>query len=210
LTRYEGENLNTETHDALKKAVKNAARSTADEWPGIVEADDIEQEIWLRLLESPNSAEKLVSMNDRDRRVSLNKIGRQLAIEERSSYELFSAQVHYSTDDVREILEAGGLVGEGFTSQDERMDFEIAVHELRETTPHFVECLWEHYEMGELDMKSSTNRGRVMRAVNRLTDFINSTTRIRNENYEGPGARTAISNEEARYITENAWEAPVV
>lgn len=198
--------MNKETYDILSKPVRNAARTTAEEWPGVVEADDMEQDIWVRLLESPGSAEKLADMNDRDRKVSLNKIGRQIAAEQRSSYELFSAQVHYSTDDVREMLEAGALVGEGFMSDDERIDFEVAAHELKESTPHFIESLWDHYELGELDMKSSTNRGRIMRAVNRLTDYINSTTKIRNDDYEGPGSRKAVSNATAQILSSVSYQ----
>lgn len=204
--------MNDETYNKLAKAVHYAARATQDEWPGVVEADDVEQDIWVRLLESPGSAERLADMNDRDRKVSLNKIGRQLAIEERSSYEWFSAQVHYSTDDVREMLEAGALVNEGFNGEDERMDFGEAVISLREANPIFVSALWDRYEETEetrtFDLDSSTNRDRIARAVRKLTNYMNGSQKTRNENYTGPGSRKAISNDDARYITDNVWEVP--
>lgn len=202
--------MNNETYEALKKAVKNAARFTADEWPGIVEADDVEQDIWLRLLESPGSAAKLVDMNDRDRKVSLNKIGRQLAVEERSSYELFASQIHYSTDEVREILEAGALVGEGFNSEDERIDFDYAIELLRENTPQYVEYLWDYHE-GDVASENQVNAWkRASRAVRKLSDYMNTYTRDRRDNHVGPGSRTAISTDEARYIIDNVWEVPSV
>lgn len=200
--------MNDETYNQLAKAVHYAARATQDEWPGVVEADDVEQDIWVRLLESPGSAERLADMNDRDRKVSLNKIGRQLAIEERSSYEWFSAQVHYSTDDVREMLEAGALVNEGFNGSDERMDFEAAITEVRESNPQYIESLWEHYEMGTYDTDTGGARRRLGTAVRKLTNHMNGSQKTRNENYIGPGSRKAISNEDARYITDNVWEVP--
>lgn len=204
--------MNDETYNQLAKAVHYAARATQDEWPGIVEADDVEQDIWVRLLESPGSAERLADMNDRDRKVSLNKIGRQLAIEERSSHEWFSGQVHYSTDDVREMLEAGALVNEGFMGDDDRLDFGEGVISLREANPNFVSALWDRYEETEetriFDLDSSTNRDRIARAVRKLTNFMNGSQKARNENHTGPGSRKAISNADARHITDNVWEVP--
>ncbi|WP_190822026.1 hypothetical protein [Saccharopolyspora pogona] len=200
--------MDNEIHETLKKAVKTAAIVTADEWSGVIESVDVEQELWLKLLESPNSASKLAEMNEAARKKSLLRMGKQIAAVESSSYELFSDQVHYSTDEVREMLEAGALVGEGFNSDDERIDFEIAIEVVRDGNPQYIEYLWGYYELDEFSLHSSTNKERLGRAVRKLTDHMNNTTKIRNERYDGPGSREAMSNARAIGLSGTTWDGP--
>lgn len=202
--------MDNETYELLKKSVKTAANVTADEWNGIVESDDVEQELWLKLLESPGSTAKLTEMNATARKKSLLRMGKQIATEERSSYELFSDQVHYSTDDVREMLEAGALVGEGFNSDDERMDFEFAIEMVRENNSQYIEYLWDYFEAGSSTLHDETNRKRVSRSVRYLSDCMNNTTKGRREDYSGPGSRTAISNARAMANSSTIWDGPKI
>lgn len=206
----QGENLNNETYDLLKKSVKAAALVTELEWPKVVEAADVEQEIWLKLLESPNSATKLGEMGESSRKKSLLRMGKQIAAEASATFELFSCQIFYSTDDVRDMLEAGALVGEGFNSEDERIDFESAIGMVRDANSQYLDYMWGYYELGDFPLDSATNRKRLSRAVRFLADQMNNTTKGRRETYGGPGSRKAISNSRAMAASSTTWDGPKI
>lgn len=88
----------------LSKDVCSAAASVAREWPGIIEADDVEQEIWMKIIPSSSYLESLEALDEHARKRALRVMGHRVASDYRSSYELFSGNCFYGSGDVRRIL----------------------------------------------------------------------------------------------------------
>ncbi|WP_158881917.1 hypothetical protein [Amycolatopsis anabasis] len=196
----------TNQNDALIQIlpdIQRAARHIEMEWKGVVEADDIEQDIAARLLEN-NYATVAASLEPRALRRALFKIGVQLASGERVSYEHFSGQFRYSTGEVRERLERGALVDVGeikvegapepasvFSVED--VDVRVAADKL--SVAH-QNALARRYVDG-LVSADATDRKTVQRAVDALTHELNREFRRAAEAHDGPGSRQAVSNAQA-------------
>lgn len=195
-------------NDALVEVlpdITRAARHVSLEWADVLDAEDIRQEIVVRLLED-NYAETLRDMEDRPRRKTLFKIGVQIAAGERVDYEHFSGQYRYSTDEVRERLERGALdsVGEdrlGTIAGDPAVAFSVEDVDVRHAFPSLTENhqdairYWLSKDRGPL---TAAERMTVTRAVDALTHELNRAFRRRAEAHDGPGSRKAMSNARAR------------
>src|SRR5690554_4468836 len=89
----------------FSKEISYASKVVANQWPGVIQADDVEQEIYLRLLETSGSVEKLATMTSEERRNSLVHVGHQIGSRYKNDYELFSGNCYYGTEHVRAILD---------------------------------------------------------------------------------------------------------
>ncbi|AGI61734.1 sigma-K factor [Mycobacterium phage BTCU-1] len=52
-------NLTDDQFRRVQKVITQAAKSVSAQWPGVIEAEDVEQTIYLKLLESPGTVAKL-------------------------------------------------------------------------------------------------------------------------------------------------------
>src|SRR3954469_18385628 len=102
---------NEDAFDVIRPIIKRASKSVGFQWPGVAESDDLEQDIFMRLLESPGSVEKILAMEDNARYRAIVGIGHQLASIERDDYDLFSSNFKYSVGDVKSLLAEGVLEG---------------------------------------------------------------------------------------------------
>ncbi|QFG10420.1 sigma-K factor [Mycobacterium phage Anthony] len=93
----------------LGPTVKRAAKAVAFQWPGIIEQDDAEQEIHLRLLETPGSIAKLLEMDARAQYRAVVGIGHQIASKARTDYDYFKGSYRYSVKEVKSLLQKGIL-----------------------------------------------------------------------------------------------------
>lgn len=194
----------------LTDEVRAAARIVAQQWPGVIDADDAEQEIWVRILES-DYVDRLSEMDAPARASVLRKIGSRAASEERDDFEVFSGNVFYGTKDVRRLL-ASGLLDKPHKKIDvnsETLTGWLDLHEgcqaLRDENPDYADAIGSKFLLG--DPVGSADRKRLQRAVDRLTIHMNRVhTRRFAVHHDGPGSRQAVSNARARAIThlENA------
>jgi hypothetical protein len=183
--------MDRSTQEALSEDVKRAAKAVAAQWPGVIGPDDAEQEIWMRLVESPGSAKKIIGeMNEKERFSSLMRIGRQVASQYRTDYDTFSGNYRYGVAEVKENLESGALSPEAETLSPERVDLGLAMHGLSVSQ---VRVLRKRYVYKE--PLSSSERTALSRAETALTDGMNRIYLNRAFSYtEGPGTRRAMSN----------------
>lgn len=93
----------------IANEVAKAARAVSFEWPGVIDAEDLQQEIWVKLLESAEYVNQLNAMDGTQRYAALKLIGNQVASSYRADYALFSGNIHYGTAEVRSLLESGIL-----------------------------------------------------------------------------------------------------
>jgi DNA-directed RNA polymerase specialized sigma24 family protein len=189
---------------ALADDVRRAARAVATEWPGTISAEEVEQEIYLRLLEAPDDIEKFLrDMTERERFGALRNIGHRVAASERADYDVFRGNYRYSVGEVRDLLKGGVLAKERKDIQAERLDVDEA---LARISPRRRAIVWSEYVTGDYDKTEGAARKELTRAVDSLTDAMNKVYRNRQADYvSGPGSRRAVSNTHAQAITSNAW-----
>lgn len=181
---------------AIHDDIQRAARVTALEWPNVIDADDAEQEIALLLL-SDAYAVTAAGLDDKARLRVLVKIGGQVASRYRGEYETFSGNVMYSTKEVRKLLDGGALTEQGDRFDPGRADVQGSIADL--SADHRA-ILRARYSEGTV--LSARGRKQLQRAVDALTELMNRSRRkTAREHDDGPGSRTAMSNEDARRLS---------
>lgn len=196
---------------AIHDDIKAAARHVALEWADVVEADDMEQEIAVRLL-ADNYATTVYELGKWGRKKTLFKIGQQIASDQRVDYEHFSGQFQYSTEEVRDRLKKGALeeVGTEETETaagDPAVEFVVDDVDVRagfERLPeqHQANILfWLKADRAPL---TSTERKNITRAVDALTHILNREFRKSSGDHDGPGSRQAMTNAKANAITQRS------
>lgn len=173
----------------LLPVIKEAAGVVARQWPDTVEADDVEQDIALRLLQSPRSVNKLIErMGQAERKTAVIKIGHQIAAQARADYEVFSGQYRYGVQEVRALLDNGALTIDRSEVSASAVDLDEGLALMLERNPSYVGVLYRVFRDGE----DTDHRQRIARAVELLTELMN---RVHfNRRPEGPGARRARAN----------------
>lgn len=202
--------------DDLTPEVERAARSAGRSWTGALDVEDIAGDMWVKILESPKTLPSLLSYESDQRARVLLAIGRQCAQSELTDREVFSANVQYSTDDVRRILDNGGAHPEwagiepGSVSHTEWMDVQAGLTALGNRYspdgrggPWYAEVLFAHYVAGDYVEAPGDKGATLTRARDALTVEMNRARRETEAAHEGPGSRKAISNATARHQTED-------
>lgn len=184
--------------------IKRAAMKVGREWGAVTTPEDIEQSIVMHLLEK-NTAVRLFEFDAPARRELLEKIGQQLAVQERVDYDYFTGNFRYSTREVRELLERGALYEERTRTRTERLDLDEGSELLRKRNARYAEVIADRYLLGN-PASGSTARKDLTRAVDLLTDCMNQVHKNRERAYEeGPGTRTVLSNAQAMALTSNQY-----
>lgn len=182
--------------DEFREKVRKAARSVAS---GVnqVEADDVEQDIWVRLLEDTKYYDELCSQEDPFK--SLKRIGKQEAYKQSSAYEHYSGQYTYTPGEVRGLL-GEFLVDVALEAISEHVDLVEGLLLLRDDSPAYFKVIVDKYVHGVEGHPQYASR-----AVDKLTDFMNQVNKAARYSYEGPGSRKAMSNSQAQARKENNW-----
>lgn len=176
--------------------IGRAAAYAARNWPGVIEADDAEQEITMALIGN-GDLERVAGLTSDERWPVLRKLGDQTASRYRTDADYFSGQFFYSTRDVRSALESGALSSVRDKTNTERLDVDEGMSLLKSRNPQYAEAVELRYLLRE----PAQDRKLLTRAVDALTNAMNNVHQNRNRSHtEGPGMRPVISNEETRYL----------
>ncbi|MBM7771941.1 hypothetical protein JOD54_002145 [Actinokineospora baliensis] len=180
--------------------IERAARRTSDRWSDVIDADDLTQEIALRLLED-RYATQAAQLDPAARADVLNRIGVRIASEHRDDFDVFSGQWHYGTDEVRRLLDSGVLDEREETVDVERMDAHAGLLRLSEANPGHSRIIGEVYLRRE-PVGGSTRRKHLQRAIESLTRHMNRAHRDHtNQVTAGPGSRQVLTNDQAQALT---------
>lgn len=189
----------------LSKEVSKAARTVAIQWPTVVEADDLEQDIYTHLLESPASIDKLVNeFNDKDRLNAIIAIGHKIASKERLDYEVFSGNFRYSVDEVKKLLDKQTFKDAKFGNTSTSEDLRRGMESLRVSSPQYAEIIESRYIDGEF-VKSPAEGMRLVRAVEALTTEMNRSFKNDKSTHQGAGSRKPVTATAAHYISKRNW-----
>lgn len=183
------------TLNALQTTIQRAAKAVAYQWPGVIEQDDIEQQINMHLLERPSSIEKILEMEEKAQYRAIVGVGHQLASQERTDYDHFKGSYTYSVSEVKSLLRDGILTDnppEQFKA--ELLDMLEAVVVLRVS---YVEALYRRY-VEQTTPSNTPERHALERGLTSLTDGMNKIARNRfSERDDGIGTREIYSREQA-------------
>jgi hypothetical protein len=191
--------------------VKTAARTTARKWGEVLEVDDAEQEIWLRILaDGRRQLDVLLEMDRPARIAALTKVGSRIGAEVRDEYEMFSGNYSYGTDDVRELLDKGILVAADDDFSDgaplwelpgyvlgqlnrtdtcganERIDVLLGMKQLLKESSWYAQILIANFTTPD---PVHAHRRELTRAIDALTREMNRISQKRMADYEGIGKR---------------------
>lgn len=167
--------------------VRAIAHKTAAYWPGTIDADDVEQEISLRLLElSDDALERLDQSPHAGVMSTLHMLGMQIASDYRNDYEVFSGNYRYSGEEVRSLLESGALVFADEMTVTERVDLTNAMQRLDETSPQYAEAIFRRYVE---DINDRADKDTLSRAIRSLTREMNHSFNKATAEHEGPALR---------------------
>lgn len=177
--------------DVYKKAeplVERAARKASFAWHGVMEYDDVYQELWMYILESGKVQEDFFTRTESEINRMLDKKANYLCKQEQIDYDHFSGNFQYSPKDVIALLGRE----DAKRTPDERVDLDEGL----ETLVRWYPAQYDHlmswlYNSDEWDMKSnSTARVRKTRAVEKLTDCMNDARKWRSKDRkEGLGTK---------------------
>ena len=205
--------------------VKKVARNVSFQWPGIIESDDLEQEIWLHILERPGTQRDLDGMDSLSRYRTLSKIAHRIASQQRTNEEYANGNFRYSVKEVKQLLENGALSESAvelqsawsaeeflpsggsyedptFTQVSVRLDFDNALERMKNENIGYFNVLQQRYEGWE----PVEDRSKLSRALSRLTTLMNHAHKgAHAERIDGPGSRKAISNSAARAISTSQY-----
>ncbi len=186
--------------EELADLIGKAAKTVAYQWPTVVDEDDIQQDIYINLLESPGSVDKLLDdFEAKDRLNAIIAIGHKIASKERLDYEVFSGNFRYSVNEVKRMLEKGGLRGNSTKSS----AFQDLHQSLDGISQEYRECLWSKY-VQNITPTSGYDKTQVSRALEALTTEMNRS--FKNQPNAGPGSRAKISAAKARQISKTDWD----
>lgn len=190
----------------LQPTIKKAAKSVAYIWNSVVDAEDAEQLISIRLLESPGTINKIVSMERDAQYRAIVGMGHQLASIERADYDNFRGAYRYSLKEVKDALNAGVLVEEFDHFHEVVFDIREALKVLESRSPKYAEAIRKRYEDYEVPTENLEQQ-RLKNALPALTDEMNKANKRRFANrIDGPGTRKPIRAEAAHYQTKRNWD----
>ena len=170
--------------EEVEQAVCKAARAAASSWGSVMEYDDIHQELWLFLLESPSVQRKPLEELVPVLRWKANAICKQSQVD----YEYFSGNFQYSPGEVRKSAKS---MSEYDGTADEQADFDLAIEILWKHKPEKFEDLEDWFEnQEEWNTGKVSTRKRIQRMFDALTDAMNDVRRARSSSrVEGPGTK---------------------
>lgn len=172
--------------------IRKAAEVVAYKWPNVVEAEDVAQDIFLRLMATANSVDKLEAMEEGRRKGSLIMIGHQLAAAERNDRDVFSGRFNYSVDEVRKHLLKRALDPQSGRFDVAAFDVQEAFEELKEKNPNYASAIYQRFVLEVQPDKNALNRG-----VEKLTLLMNRESRDKETEFLR-GGRCRVS-------TRNRW-----
>lgn len=179
--------------DEFREKVKKAARSVSSGMNQI-EADDVEQDIWVRLLEDVGYYNELCEQEDPFQ--SLKRIGKQEAYKQNSAYEFYSGDYVYAPKEVRGLL-SEYLIDVTLESVAEHVDLVEGLLLLKEENKNRFHILINKFVHGV-----EGNPGRTNESVESLAKCMNRVNKAARYSYEGPGSRRALTNSQAMARTE--------
>ncbi|SHS99265.1 Uncharacterised protein [Mycobacteroides abscessus subsp. abscessus] len=197
------------TLDSIEKlmpAIRKAAKSVAYEWPGVVEADDVEQAIYVELLESPGTVAKVEGYEERAKYRFLARMGHQIASRERTDYDYYKGAFNYSVADAKNALKRGILTAVVIEKGQVEIGCDL-FDALGALKIEYIEAIYTRYALNEVP-KDTKSKDTLKNGLARLTDEMNKVAKRKfSAREDGPGTRAPVKPAAAQYLSKEAYNA---
>ena len=190
--------MDQKVFDIAEPMIDKAAWWAHYDWKGVMEFDDIYQELWMFLLERESLQNKVLTGSTEELQNRFRKIANSICANEQVDYEHFSGNFQYTPSDVRAIIDTN----ETDRTWDENVDYSKGLDRLCNWYPKYYDYVMEFLVEGWPE--SHTQRRRIHHGLDRLAECMNKIRRDRNREAhygEGPSLR----NEEAEK-TVTSWD----
>jgi hypothetical protein len=191
----------------FQQQVRKAAKTVAFQWPGVLDAEEAEQELWVQLMESPGSVAKLRDeFTDKTRVSALISMGHQIANKTFTANEIAAGNFRYSVNQVKDILKQSAEREQNPEAKpvmrSALKDLEAGMNRLKGKNAGYAEAVIDRYRNGNVPARGAATV-KLSRALTALTTNMN---RAHKEQYmarpNGPGTRKAITNSAAQAISQ--------
>jgi len=127
----------------LEKAIENAVRLVAIEWPDMVDENDVRQQTWFYLLKDDAAIWKEIEgLKGPKLEEAVKMLASRAVSQEREQYDYFTGNFFYSTNEVRDLLKRGALIKGRERTWTERQDIDRGMEALAERYRSAV-AAWE-------------------------------------------------------------------
>lgn len=192
----------SELHTELGEPVTKAASWAANTWHGLLEAEEIESELWIEILKSDATLKKVQKADPGLLFDLLSRMAARICMKERDDYEHFTGNYRYSVNEAKFLVEEYFL-RDGETLMAEYIDIEVALEQMLTTDKdlesrgrrptRFYEVLYRRYALGQTASQGGDMQ-RQTRACTKLADLMNKNFKDRErEHRDGPGTRTPMA-----------------
>lgn len=182
-------------YERIHKTVTKEAQKAERRWNNFVDADDIEQELWMFIMTRPSIQEYLIGA---DIPLAASAIGRKadsIASEERLAHDRFTGNWTYNPSEVRRLIWDVLKSPEDVPTED-RLDLEEALKYMEEAYPVRHSILHRRFWNGE-STDNETFRRKVDKAIEVLTDVMNSKkSTLTHERHEGLGTASIVTDKD--------------
>lgn len=190
--------MDQKVFDIAEPMIEKAARWAHYDWKGVMEYDDIYQELWMFLLERESLQNKVLTGSAGEMQNRFRKVANSICANEQVEYEHFSGNFQYTPSDVRAIIDTA----ESERSWDENVDYSKGLDRLCNWFPKQYDTFMEYLIDGLPE--ALADRRRVYRSIDKLAECMNKIRRDRNREAhygEGPSIR---SEEPEKIVT--SWD----
>ena len=215
--------MENETVEKYGESIRKAAVNAAIEWQEI-SADDIEQDMWMRLLEAPGAVDTLDTFDTDVARKFLFQMAKQVAAKDKQRTRISKGDFNYSTGEVKKRLAAGALsclgagemgswaadeessgTGNGYTDTTGAtasflVDLTGALQALKLKNERYFNLIVAHYLLGE--NFNNADEVAVRRALKSLTNLMNFGYKKDMGEYEGPGLHKKPTRAAAQALSD--------
>lgn len=195
--------------DVFERQVRKAARSVAFQWPDVLTAEEAEQELWVRLMETQTSIDKLRNFDDRQRLNALIEMGHQIANKLLTEEMIASGNFRYCVNTVKGILKDAAEQERDpeakKVTKSALLDMTRGMEVLRERNAGYADAISSRYREGVVPDKG-TAQVRLSRALTALTTCMNREYKRKYATRDdGLGTRKAITNSAAQAISQSQY-----
>jgi hypothetical protein len=199
----------------FQQQVRKAAKTVAYQWPGVLDAEEAEQELWVQLMESPGSVAKLRDeFTDQTRVSALISMGHQIANKTFTANEIAAGNFRYSVNQVKDILKQSAERERNPEAKpvmrSALKDLEAGMQRLKDKNAGYADAIVARYRNGKVPARGA-DTVKLSRALTALTTNMNRAHKQQHVvRPEGPGTRKIISTEHAKAISHKQYngEAP--
>jgi hypothetical protein len=193
----------------FQQQVRKAAKTVAYQWPGVLDAEEAEQELWVELMDKSTMTKLRDDFTDKTRVSALIVMGHRIANKTFTANEIAAGSIRYSVNQVKNILKQSAEREHDPESKPVTRtalkDLEAGMQRLKDKNAGYADAIVDRYRNGNVPTRG-TATSKLSRALTALTTNMNRAHKQQHVvRPDGPGTRKVISTEYAKVISHKQY-----